>query len=31
MGEKTKSKIFLVDDDSLSVKVMTALLAESGH
>ena len=31
MGEKTKSKIFLVDDDSLSVKVMTTLLAESGH
>ena len=27
----TKSRIFIIDDDSLSAKVMTALLVESGH
>ena len=31
MDEQSKSRIYIVDDDSLSAKVMSALLSESGH
>jgi len=31
MEDHKKSRIFIVDDDSLSAKVMTALLEDSGH